>query len=51
MLNSQTLEKLSNLGLKKMAQTYREQMQSQELCELSFDDRFGLLVDRQWEDT
>jgi DNA replication protein DnaC len=48
MLNEQTMEKLGDLRLKPMAQAFREQLSDPAMQGLSFEDRFGLLVDRQW---
>jgi DNA replication protein DnaC len=50
MLNEQTFEKLSDMNLKSMAKALRDQASNPAIRELSFDDRFGLLVDRQWSD-
>ena len=48
MLTQPTIEKLSALGLKGMAEAFREQAESADLQQLSFEERFGLLIDRQW---
>lgn len=48
MLNEQTIEKLYAMKLNAMADAFREQSEQPETCELSFEERFGLLVDRQW---
>ena len=48
MLNEQTLEKLYAMRLNGMADAFAEQLQQPHLAELSFEERFGLLVDRQW---
>lgn len=48
MLNEQTLEKLYAMKLTGMAEAFAEQLQQPNMDELSFDERFGLLVDRQW---
>jgi len=48
MLNEQTLEKLYAMKLNGMAEAFREQLQQPPLDELCFEERFGLLVDRQW---
>jgi DNA replication protein DnaC len=50
MLNEQTIEKLSELRLKSMARAFREQVGDPAMTGLSFEDRFGLIVDRQWSD-
>ena len=48
MLNEQTLEKLYAMRLTGMAEGFAEQLQQPDVGELSFEERFGLLVDRQW---
>ena len=50
MLNEQTIEKLNNLRLHSMVKAFREQAEDPAAAGLSFDDRFGLIVDRQWLD-
>jgi hypothetical protein len=49
MLLNQTLDKLDELGLFGMALGLREQLESSQYTSLSFDERFGLLVDREAE--
>ena len=48
MLNQQTLEKLHALRLEGMAEAFRAQSQQTDITELSFEERFALLVDQQW---
>lgn len=48
MLNEQTFDKLYGLKLFGMAEAFKEQLQQPNLNGLSFEERFGLLVDRQW---
>jgi DNA replication protein DnaC len=48
-LLTQTLDKLDALGLFGMALGLREQLESHQYLSLSFDERFGLLVDREAE--
>ena len=48
MLNQPTIEKLNAMKLHGMADAFREQMETADASQLSFDERFGLLVDRQW---
>lgn len=48
MLNQQTLHKLYVMRLNGMADAFRQQMEQPDLGGLSFEERFGLLVDRQW---
>ncbi|MDR1893040.1 MAG: IS21-like element helper ATPase IstB [Oscillospiraceae bacterium] len=50
MLNEQTLEKLGDLRLRSMARAFREQLGDAAVAGLSFEDRFGMIVDRQWSD-
>jgi DNA replication protein DnaC len=47
MLINQTLDKLDALGLFGIALGLREQLESSQYTSLSFDERFGLLVDRE----
>ena len=47
MLNQQTVEKLFALRLRGMAEAFRAQLQ-QPPSDLSFEERFALLVDQQW---
>ena len=48
MLVLQTLDKLSSVGLGAMAAALREQLENPaQYLELSFEDRLGLLVDRE----
>ena len=48
MLNEQTMTKLYAMKLNGMADAYQEQQEQPRTAELSFQERFGLLVDRQW---
>jgi DNA replication protein DnaC len=48
MLTEPTLEKLKSLRLDAMAAAWSEQIQKQDAAALSFDERFGLLVDAEW---
>jgi len=48
MLNQQTIEKLHALRLHGMAEAFRAQPQQAGITELSFEERFALLVDQQW---
>jgi DNA replication protein DnaC len=47
MLTEQTLDKLYSMKLTGMAEAFKEQLQQPSLSNLSFEERFGLLVDRQ----
>src|SRR6266567_1415760 len=49
MLINQTLDKLDALGLFGMGLGVREQLESNQYLSLSFDERLGLLVDREVE--
>ena len=48
MLHQQTLHKLYVMRLNGMADAFRQQLEQPDLGGLSFEDRFGMLVDRQW---
>jgi DNA replication protein DnaC len=47
-LIQQTIEKLHDLGLKTMAEALVNQMDRGEASSLTFDERLGLIVDREW---
>jgi DNA replication protein DnaC len=49
MLLEQTLDKLYQMKLSGMADAIREQMTNPQASGLSFDERIGLIVDRQWD--
>lgn len=48
MLTEPTMEKLRALKLEALAQAWSEQQKNAEIARLSFDERFGLLIDAQW---
>jgi len=48
MLNQQTFEKLYAMKLNGMAEALQDQFQQPACKELPFEERLGLLVDRQW---
>jgi len=48
MLNEETTEKLYAMKLNGMADAFKEQLLQPAINELSCEERFGLLVDRQW---
>lgn len=48
MTTENTLTKLNEMRMTAMAETFREQLRNPEYQELSFEDRFGLLVDIEW---
>jgi DNA replication protein DnaC len=47
-LNEQTLEKLYSMKLNGMADAFKEQMRQPDMSELTFEERFGILVDNHW---
>ena len=48
MLNQQTIQKLHTMKLTGMAEAFQEQSAQPNMDRLSFEERFGLIVDRQW---
>jgi DNA replication protein DnaC len=48
MLNQPTLEKLQTMRLNGMAEAFRNQTQQTGLTELSFEERFAMMVDQEW---
>jgi len=48
MLIEQTIEKLYAMKLNGMVDAFKDQIQQPSCHDLSFEDRFALLVDRQW---
>jgi DNA replication protein DnaC len=48
MLHEPTMTKLYGMKLNGMAEAYEEQRASSTITELGFDDRFAMLVERQW---
>ena len=48
MLNQPTLEKLQALKLHGMAEAFRAQLETTDASQLSFEERFAMLVDQQW---
>ena len=48
MLNHQTMEKLLALRLEGMAQALDEQRRQTDISQLDFEERFAMLVERQW---
>lgn len=48
MLEQVTIDKLLEMKLSGMAEAFRNQTQDQALAGLSFEDRFGLIVDTEW---
>src|SRR5204863_6477599 len=48
MLNQQTIEKLYTMRMRGMADAFTQQQDDPQSTQLSFEERFALLVDRQW---
>ena len=48
MLNEPTIEKLKTLRLHAMVEAWAAQQAQPDIASLSFDERFGLLVDAEW---
>ncbi len=48
MLNQPTIEKLHTMKLHGMADAFRAQLETTAIADLSFEERFALLVDQQW---
>jgi DNA replication protein DnaC len=48
MLNEQTVDKLYAMKLIGMAEGFKEQLEQPSFRDLSFEERFAILVDRQW---
>ena len=48
MLTEQTIEKLYAMKLNGMAEAFKDQLLQPDLSDLSFEERFSLLVDRHW---
>ena len=48
MMTQQTLDKLYDMKLTAMAEAFSQQITQPDLGDLSFEDRFAMLVDRQW---
>ena len=49
MVNEATIDKLRDMRLSVMAETFRQQMQENAMNTLSFSERFGMLVDHEWD--
>ena len=50
MLTEQTIEKLHQMRLRGIAAAYQESLERTGDHDLSFEDRFGLMVDREWNE-
>lgn len=48
MVNETTISKLNELRLNSMVESYRKQLQDRAFKDLSFEERFGLMVDTEW---
>lgn len=48
MLNQPTIEKLYAMRMRGMADAFNQQQENPQTTQLSFEERFALLVDRQW---
>jgi DNA replication protein DnaC len=48
MLNQPTIEKLHSMKLYGMADAFHAQVETADMSQLGFEERFALLVDRQW---
>ena len=48
MLTQPTIEKLCAMRLRGMAEAFEQQQQDAHIHSLSFEERLGLLIDRQW---
>lgn len=48
MINEVTISKLQDMRLNVMVDAFRDQLQEQSFTALSFEERFGLLVDSEW---
>ncbi len=47
-MNNQTVEKLYHMKLSGMVTGFNEQREQPSMTELSFDDRFAMIVEREW---
>ncbi|AJA49802.1 insertion sequence IS1162 putative ATP-binding protein [Clostridium pasteurianum DSM 525 = ATCC 6013] len=48
MINESTVSKLNELRLTAMAESYRNQLLDSSFKDLSFEERFGLIIDTEW---
>lgn len=48
MLTENTVTKLQEMHLSAMAKAFKDQLTDPNITDLSFEDRFGLLVDHEW---
>lgn len=48
MLNQQTIDKLASMKLTVMARSFKKQLEAPDTRTLTFEERFGMLVDAEW---
>ena len=48
MLDNNTISKLHEMRLSVMAQSFDEQIKNGCFAEMSFEERFGMIVDSEW---
>ena len=48
MLNQQTMERLAEMKLKSMITAYQRQREDPSTNDLSFEERFGMIIDSEW---
>ena len=48
MLTANTVTKLQEMHLSAMAKAFKDQMTDPNMADMSFEDRFGLIVDHEW---
>ena len=48
MLNDTTTNKLHEMRLRVMANSFRDQLKNNDFNNMSFEERFGLLIDAEW---
>jgi hypothetical protein len=48
MLNYATVERLHDMKLSVMAASFKKQLSDSAFADISFEERFGLLVDSEW---
>lgn len=49
MIKQSTIDKMHDLRLSSMASAFEEQCNNHSFDNLSFEDRVGMLIDRQWD--
>ena len=48
MFNDNTISKLTEMKMSAMAKAFRTQLTDSNICELQFEERFGMIVDAEW---